>query len=638
MSALLGLMVASCSTPTNPEQPDVTAPQDQTSGTDAQSDLEDLGQVDMVPEDQNSANASDVTPPQDVSVDLGPNDLDSLDSVEETTSDTEVCVPDCAGKECGSDGCEGSCGTCPGAAPVCSTAGLCTLDCPPTECTLGELRCMDGQEQTCDLPCPAPAACTECWTWRTTNTCPLGSSCEGNVCVNGQNCAWAESQRTQLGCRFLAMDLPVYADTYSPILPSTAPYGVMLVNPLDKTALVSFTHTLPGTAWEQPAVSLCGKCSQVVQLPNHTASPTAKTFGSVVIESDSPVVVFQLNPLDTSAASNGASLLWPTTVGGTDFWVTTQATSPLETLPGFNLPSQYGYFAILSLEPGPNTVQLWLTAQSTAQDGTGAPLPAGELPSQLTLNQNEVLWVSASGASGMAPYDLNGSHIVSDKPIHVFGGHEEAAVCGQQVEDTCCADHVAEQLLPSSQWGGTYIVVKSPIRWPGESDVYRIQAGSNPAQLATIPPIAGINGIALGAGDWIEAPSSTDFVLTATAPVQVVQYLAGQGCVGAKEGDPAMNTMIPVSRHGSLFVAAPVQGYTRQAIVLVRPTGQAVQVNGVTLSDQLFTTVGASGYQRTEIALAGFTSIECQGLCAAYAYGYGATAGYAMPLGGMFGQ
>jgi hypothetical protein len=40
-----------------------------------------------------------------------------------------ACVPDCTGKECGDDGCMGSCGTC-GGGELCNASGLCVLDEP----------------------------------------------------------------------------------------------------------------------------------------------------------------------------------------------------------------------------------------------------------------------------------------------------------------------------------------------------------------------------------------------------------------------------------------------------------------------------------------------------------------------------
>ncbi len=56
------------------------------------------------------------------------NDLQAVDidpSVDATPGDDSVCVPNCDGKECGYDGCEGSCGSCP-SNYLCSGSGQCT--------------------------------------------------------------------------------------------------------------------------------------------------------------------------------------------------------------------------------------------------------------------------------------------------------------------------------------------------------------------------------------------------------------------------------------------------------------------------------------------------------------------------------
>ncbi|MEC9072814.1 MAG: IPT/TIG domain-containing protein, partial [Myxococcota bacterium] len=73
------------------------------------------------------------------------------------------CTPACASKECGDDGCGGVCGTCPQAAPVCGSSGLCEADCAPS--------CEDKEcgDDGCGDVC---------------GTCPLAApSCEEGLCV-----------------------------------------------------------------------------------------------------------------------------------------------------------------------------------------------------------------------------------------------------------------------------------------------------------------------------------------------------------------------------------------------------------------------------------------------------------------------
>lgn len=65
--------------------------------------------------------------------------------------DAGPCVPSCAGVECGDNGCGGSCGSCPAAAPVCES-GKCSVDCAK-HCEKREC----GIEATC---------------WRSCGTCP----------------------------------------------------------------------------------------------------------------------------------------------------------------------------------------------------------------------------------------------------------------------------------------------------------------------------------------------------------------------------------------------------------------------------------------------------------------------------------
>ena len=92
------------------------------------------------------------------------------------------CTPDCVGKNCGSDGCSGTCGTCPGANDVCQD-GVCV--CIPT--CAGKECGSDGCAGSCGT-CVGLAVCEagQC-------VCPFetcGDSCcaFGDVCFGGQCC------------------------------------------------------------------------------------------------------------------------------------------------------------------------------------------------------------------------------------------------------------------------------------------------------------------------------------------------------------------------------------------------------------------------------------------------------------------
>lgn len=69
-----------------------------------------------------------------------------------------VCTPACAGKACGDDGCDGSCGACVGATPQCNTTDQCVECLNNTHCDAGD-TCTNG---SCVTPCVPACAGKEC--------------------------------------------------------------------------------------------------------------------------------------------------------------------------------------------------------------------------------------------------------------------------------------------------------------------------------------------------------------------------------------------------------------------------------------------------------------------------------------------
>ncbi|GEM_PF-1058452 len=119
------------------------------------------------------------------------------------------CTPDCAGKECGDDGCGDTCGSCQ-AGESCDGSGQCVTGCTP-DCTgkeCGDDGCGGscggcGAEQTCDAGGRC-VACTPDCTGRecgedgcggTCGSCQAGESCDASgQCVTGctPDCAGKE--------------------------------------------------------------------------------------------------------------------------------------------------------------------------------------------------------------------------------------------------------------------------------------------------------------------------------------------------------------------------------------------------------------------------------------------------------------
>ena len=87
--------------------------------------------------------------------------------------DEDVCVPDCTDRECGDDGCEGSCGDC-GDGETCED-GVCEMGCVP-DCA-GKACGGDGCGGIC-------------------GECPGEMTCDGNTCVCPGETVWEEDSLT----------------------------------------------------------------------------------------------------------------------------------------------------------------------------------------------------------------------------------------------------------------------------------------------------------------------------------------------------------------------------------------------------------------------------------------------------------
>jgi uncharacterized protein (TIGR03382 family) len=97
-----------------------------------------------------------------------------------TTPDPPPCTPSCGNKDCGADGCGGTCGEC-GAGQICSKAQLCVDDVPDEcqdACADGDKGCEDGAPWSCAL---AGSGCYEKFAG---SACAEGEACAEGVCAS----------------------------------------------------------------------------------------------------------------------------------------------------------------------------------------------------------------------------------------------------------------------------------------------------------------------------------------------------------------------------------------------------------------------------------------------------------------------
>ena len=105
-----------------------------------------------------------------------------------STTTTMGCTPNCFGKECGDDGCGGSCGTCP-APETCGSAGFPNHCAAPVICICttpaGEICDDECAPPETDCPIAATQLCnTVCLNAIAAGFCPPGSTSTAPTCVN----------------------------------------------------------------------------------------------------------------------------------------------------------------------------------------------------------------------------------------------------------------------------------------------------------------------------------------------------------------------------------------------------------------------------------------------------------------------
>ncbi len=592
------------------------------------------------------------------------------DGLAQPDSDDVTCLPDCVGKECGSDGCGGECGKCPEVAPVCDTSGTCQFGCEPDceekecggdgcdgscgaceagECVagqcvdqcaesdcdeVGERQCVgDTSYQVCGAALPP---CEESLSFGESKECLAGTLCVGGECLATSPCELAAKQGSHFGCAFWSVDLALYPDPYAEVKPDTAPHALYFAAPEGETATITLTTLAAGIDLAVTETTLCGGCSAALTLPVMSLVGAGIFDRSVYITADRPIAVAQVNPENAAAAANDASLLWPEHLLDTNYTILTWPTEPLEQMPMLGIPSQHGYFAVVATAPGTTDVSFTLPVTGKALTPGGGVLDAAVLHT-VTLAQHEVLQVLADGSVKQDSYDLSGATVAASHPVSVFTGHEEAAVCHGSIDENCCADHLEAQLLPDPRWGHYYVCVKAPPRSPADADVWRVVAGNAGATLSTSPVVAGLHQVELAPGEWVEAATKLSFELVADQPVQVAQYLVGKECSGGGIGDPALIITVPKSGFAAQFFAPALPGYSTTQAVIVRPAGTTVKVAGAVVAAG-FGPVGAGTYERAYVTVeeGSWISIASGGM--AYLYGYSAVAGYGLPLGAAFGE
>ncbi|TVQ99509.1 MAG: hypothetical protein EA398_12245 [Deltaproteobacteria bacterium] len=373
---------------------------------------------------------------------------------------------------------------------------------------------------------------------------------------------------------------------------------------------------------------LDGRC--IVEEDTLRVRGTSQSFTGMRLSSSMPIVAYQFNPLNNELVySNDASLLYPTSAIGQNYWIMTRRQT---------FPELKSYLTVVGVREGVTevTVQLpeWtpenpVETQPGAQ-GVGLPVMCGrnapfascrdgngQVRDRITvsLRQYEVLNIATNRPGA----DLTGTRVTASRDVAVFAGsqaanapNDDSCIYRPRQDDwvceadrqtpcataegfpdirrcsafvTCCADHLEQQMIPDFALGTRFYAARSQQRGD-EPDYWRVLATQDDTRVSLVGlpdpdewPLPGLvpnrREWTLDAGEWFEVPAPVDFEIHATRPVKVGQFLAAEL---APYPTSLRNQKPPHQNAGTgdpaFMLAAPASQYLDDYIFLV-PRGYA---------------------------------------------------------------
>jgi hypothetical protein len=570
---------------------------------------------------------------------------------------------------------------------LCKGTALCTAA-KCQNCTPGLKTCEGDKAMACKDDGTAMALFMDC--------AAKGWTCYGGQCVDP--CDQDIKSKTNVGCDYWAVDLDNAA---VPCANETgfcdaqnSQFAVIVSNTKDKAALVKVTAGSGQTA----AHNVQAGALKIINLPDPSwkIKPLNQDGTNINknvyrIQSDQPIVAYQFNPLlNVGVFSNDASLLLPSNGIGNEYWIVTREQSHKDLR---------GYLTVVATQPGSTHVKVVVAGKTLASPSVN---PLSAVPAmnpggtkEFDLAQGQVLNIETDAIGS----DLTGSWIQADKAVAVFAGSESAnspntdhcvqgkceygklangepwsCATNADCPQTCCADHLEEQLFPTSSWGLQYVATKLKPRGK-EKDAWRIVASENDTVVSTNPPQPLKVG-KLAKGQWTEFESLEDFIITANKPIQVAQFMASQnapdpnndtcdakfigekvckyyheklgtqiGCTkhadcpnimqadDSKIGDPDMLITLSTEQFLSDYVFLVPNAYKENFINLVVPAGAAPVLDGQPVADASFKKVAGEWSVAVLAVKAGTHTLVAKKPVGLNVYGWSDYVSYSYPGG-----
>jgi hypothetical protein len=321
------------------------------------------------------------------------------------------------------------------------------------------------------------------------------------------------------------------------------------------------------------------------------------------IVSNGPVVAYQFNPI-VQQFSNDASILIPTQALGTSHYIMGYPTANPCGITGMTMESIPDHTSVTIIGVQDNTtVQVHLTHPVMATAGDSgfaiAEAAAGEVL-ELTVNRYDVVNLESLQPMGDAMTciqlaaaqngDFSGTYVLSSKPVAVFSSGERGLAGGEtplQPDETCCTDHLEQQMFPVQALGWDFVISRSPVRstsgWR-EPDVYRILATENNTTVTTTDPA--FPSFTLNAGEFASFWSADGFIVQSQGgAIMVGQILVSQGYTEGGNGDSTFTIFPPAEQHRQEYVFLILDSFEDNYMVLAKPDTAGVLIDGAPLSE-----------------------------------------------------
>ena len=529
--------------------------------------------------------------------------------------------------------------------------------------------------------------------------CPPGTQCSNGGCVRicGEG---GDDKVSYQGCEYWAVDLD-NADVEiegSPVSPATAQFAVVVSNVNASPTTVTVYSSDDGVGEDQVAQQEIEPGDiEVINLPPRSQNRSGKAFLAYRVAASQPVIAYQFNPLNNTdeAFSNDASLLIPSNAYGRDYIVVTgdgimnyrqgdDIFNPYEEMPWAS------FLVVVGVGEDPVEVTVEASTDVQPPEGRGVEL-VGRRTVRATLARYEVLSVHSAPPPGdfsnpFAPVppphepgqsNLSGSRVRASGPVAVFAGN--TAVSIPLEPQVCCADHLEEQMWPVSVWGRSFVAARSLVRRSAEpeTDLWRLTGSENGTVVQYQPRVPRGAPESLDEGESVEFEEAGHFLVHASAPVLLAQFLtssewvAPEGVAGAMcqaEGergdaqctrdlgylaacvpggllghmcrsisDPAMVLVPPVEQYRRDYAFLAPLDYQIDFVNLIAPEGTVVRLDGAAVPQGQWRPVGQLGGVAWSVATLevpdGRHEVEAEAELGVLVYGYDRDVSYGYPGG-----